>query len=256
VRVRMRDWRRFSGAQDGGVQRMAVFPLGELRPRLGRCAGKSHTMREELQCGGCGRIRTGAAGPRVEDVGGRREEGSGRGQAALRAARGERRWPGATSSEEPRCNQAQRAPITHTEVEVGATRHGFNAQRKAGGGGRPALTVSQQVERAAELQDPEVRAELDWRVRGCKRECSTGGRLGSIPQACAYARQQTTCRQVGGRWCGSKTGAAALRMAAQVCWPCTHLSSQVLCEQRCSVGHALASHVRGQRKLSPSAEGP
>jgi hypothetical protein len=26
-----------------------------------------------------------------------------------------------------------------------------------------------------------VRAELDWRVRGCERECSTGGRLGSIP---------------------------------------------------------------------------
>jgi hypothetical protein len=123
---------------------MAVFPLGELRPRLGRCAGKSHTMREELQCGGCGRIRTGAAGPRVEDVGGRREEGSGRGQAALRAARGERRWPGAD------------------------------------GGGRPALMVSQQVERAAELQDPEVQAGLDWHVRGCERECSAGGRLGEI----------------------------------------------------------------------------
>jgi hypothetical protein len=45
-------------------------------------------VREELQCGGCGRIRTGAAGPRVKDVGGRRGEGSGRGQAVLRAARG------------------------------------------------------------------------------------------------------------------------------------------------------------------------
>jgi hypothetical protein len=31
----------------------------------------------------------------------------------------------------------------------------------------------------------EVRAELDWRVRGCERECSTDGQLDSIPQACA-----------------------------------------------------------------------
>jgi hypothetical protein len=35
-------------------------------------------VREELQCSGCERIRTGAAGPCVEDVGGRRGEGSGR----------------------------------------------------------------------------------------------------------------------------------------------------------------------------------
>jgi hypothetical protein len=48
--------------------------------------------------------------------------------------------------------------------------------------------ASQQVERTAELQDPEVRAELDWRVRGCEQECSTGGRLGLIPQASACAR--------------------------------------------------------------------
>jgi hypothetical protein len=61
-------------------------------------------------------------------------------------------------------------------------------------------------------------------------------------------------KQVGGRWCGSGTGAATLRMVAQVCRQCTHRSSQVkegfLCEQRCSVGHALASHVRGQRKFN------
>jgi hypothetical protein len=55
--------------QDDGVQRMAESPLGELRPRPGRCAGRSRVVREELQCGGCGRIRTGAAGPRVEDGG-------------------------------------------------------------------------------------------------------------------------------------------------------------------------------------------
>jgi hypothetical protein len=60
-----------NGVQGDSVQRMAVSPLGELRPRPGRCAGRSHAVREELQCGGCGRIRTGAAGPRVEDVGGR-----------------------------------------------------------------------------------------------------------------------------------------------------------------------------------------
>jgi hypothetical protein len=64
--------------QGGDVQRMAVSPLDELRPRPSWCAGRSRAVREELQCGGCGRIRTGAAGPRVENNGGRRGEGSGR----------------------------------------------------------------------------------------------------------------------------------------------------------------------------------
>jgi hypothetical protein len=117
-----------------------------------------------------------------------------KGEAAKR-----RRRPNAMSSEEPRCSQARRAPYTHAEVEAGAMRRGSDAQHKTSGGGRPTLMVSQQVERTAELQDPEVRAELDRRIRGCKREYSTGGRLGSIPQACAYARQQTTREQVEGQ---------------------------------------------------------
>jgi hypothetical protein len=73
---------------------------------------------------------------------------------------------------------------------------------------RHAAQDRQQVERTAELQDPEVRAELDWRVHECERECSTGGQLGSIPQACARARQQATHEQVEGQGCGSKIGAA------------------------------------------------
>jgi hypothetical protein len=60
-----------NGVQDDGVQRIAVSPLDALRPRPGRCAGKSRAVREEQQCGGCERICTGAAGPRVENVGGR-----------------------------------------------------------------------------------------------------------------------------------------------------------------------------------------
>jgi hypothetical protein len=66
-----------------------------------------------------------------------------------------------------------------------ATRCGLDAQSKTGGGGRPALMASQQVAggKAAELQDPEVRAELNRHVRECERECSTGAWLGSIPQA-------------------------------------------------------------------------
>jgi hypothetical protein len=39
--------------------------------------------------------------------------------------------------------------------------------------------ASQQVERAAKLQDPEIRAELNRRVRECERKRSTGGRLSS-----------------------------------------------------------------------------
>jgi hypothetical protein len=59
------------GVQGGGVQRMVVSPLGELRPRPSWCAGRSRAVREELQCGGYRRIRTGTVEPRVEDVGGR-----------------------------------------------------------------------------------------------------------------------------------------------------------------------------------------
>jgi hypothetical protein len=77
----------------------------------------------------------------------------------------------------------------HEAVEVEIARRGSDAQRKTGGSGRPALMASQQVERAAELQDPEVQVDLDWHIRGCERECSTDGRLGSIPQASARARQ-------------------------------------------------------------------
>jgi hypothetical protein len=56
--------------QGGNMQCMAVSPLGELRPRPSWCAGRSCAVREELQCGGCGRIRTGAVEPRVENIGG------------------------------------------------------------------------------------------------------------------------------------------------------------------------------------------
>jgi hypothetical protein len=58
--------------------------------------------------------------------------------------------------------------------------------------------ASQQMERAAELQDPEVRAELNRRVSECERKCFASGQLGSIPQTCARARQQATHEQVEG----------------------------------------------------------
>jgi hypothetical protein len=122
-----------------------------------------------------------------------------------------------TSSEEMRCSQARRAPSTHAEVGARVTRRGFDSQRRTGYGGRPVLMASQQMKRVAELQDPKIQAELNRRVRECERKCFTSGRLDSFPQARAYAKQQTTRKQVGGRWCRSRTGAAALRMAAQVC---------------------------------------
>jgi hypothetical protein len=85
---------------------------------------------------------------------------------------------------------AQRAPFTH--AEVGQEQRGVGSTRGAGSAGgrgraRPrcgwtsAQMASQQVERTAELQDLEVRAELDRCICGCERECSAGGRLGSIP---------------------------------------------------------------------------
>jgi hypothetical protein len=81
-------------------------------------------------------------------------------------------------------------------VKAEVTRCGFNVQRKTGGGGRPVVMASQQMERTAELQDPEVRAELNRRVRECERKCFASGRLDSIPQASARARQQATREQV------------------------------------------------------------
>jgi hypothetical protein len=92
--------------------------------------------------------------------------------------------------------------------------------------------ASQQVERAAELQDPEIRAELDRRVRGCEREYSTGGRLGSIPQACARARQ----------WCGSSTGTAR-RRCDQARRSCRRLRGRA--------DRVSAAHAYEQWRLSP-----
>jgi hypothetical protein len=57
--------------------------------------------------------------------------------------------------------RADHDPRSGEAVREGATRRGFDAQRKTGGGGRPALMASQQVERAAELQDPNIRTDLD-----------------------------------------------------------------------------------------------
>jgi hypothetical protein len=132
-------------------------------------------------------------------------------------------------------------------VRAGATRRRFDAQHKTGGGGRPALMASQQVERTAELQDSEVRADFDWHVRGCERECSTGGRLGSIPQASARARQQATREQVESQWCESRTGTTRKR------WNPAWRSYRRLrgCADRVS-----AAHAREQWRLSREQENP
>jgi hypothetical protein len=99
--------------------------------------------------------------------------------------------------------------------------------------------ASQQEERAAELQDLEVRAELDRRVRGCEWECSAGGRFGSIPQACARVRQQATRRQAGGQWCESRTGTAR-RKCDQARRSCRRLRG---CAGRVSAAHARAEEA-------------
>jgi hypothetical protein len=49
------------------------------------------------------------------------------------------------------------------------------------------------------------------RVRECEQKCSTSGRLGSIPQACARARLRATCEQIKGQWCESSTGTVCRR---------------------------------------------
>jgi hypothetical protein len=107
--------------------------------------------------------------------------------------------------------------------------------------------ASQQMERAAELQNPEVRAELNRCVRKCERKCFASGRLGSIPQACARARQQATREQVKGQWCESSTGI--------VCKRCDRARRSCKRLRGCA-GPASAAHVREQRRLSREPENP
>jgi hypothetical protein len=132
-------------------------------------------------------------------------------------------------------------------VRAGATWRGFDAQRKTGGVGRSTRIVSQQMERAAKLQDLEVRAERNRRVRGCERECSAGGRLGLIPQACAHARQQATREQVESQWCESRTGTTR-RRCDRARRSCRRLRG---CADRVS-----AAHAREQWRLSREQENP
>jgi hypothetical protein len=102
--------------------------------------------------------------------------------------------------------------------------------------------ASQQMERAAELQDPEVRAESNRRVRECERKCFASGRLGSILQASARVRQQATREQVVGQWCESSTGTVC-RRCDQAWRSCRRLRG---CADRVS-----EAHVREQRKFNP-----
>jgi hypothetical protein len=200
-------------------------------------------MREELQCGGCRRIRTGAAGPHVEDVGGRRREGGGRREpdAADHSPRGGRGGKyGAASSEGEVMHQ-------HEAVEAETARRGFDTQSKTGDGGRPALMVTQQVERTTVLQDQEVRAELNRRVHECERKCYTGGRLGSIPQASARARQQATREQVKSQWCESRAEAAHRR--------CNQARRSYRRLRGCA-DRVSAAHAREQWRLSCEQENP
>jgi hypothetical protein len=113
-----------------------------------------------------------------------------------------RRRSGVTSSEEMRCSQARRALFIHTEV----------------------------------------RTELNWRVRECEGKCFASGRLGSIPQASARARQQATREQIKSQWCESSTGTAR-RRCDQAQRSCRKL-------RECA-GRVSAAHAREQRRLSP-----
>jgi hypothetical protein len=226
VRVWVRDWQRWSGARDR-EQRGRVWRTSEAVEEKATDEVRQHCELLVENRGGLARmVAEGTALMQTDHD----PRGGGGAVMAWRAGRRGGEAKAATGCHElggARCSQAQRAPFTHVEVGAGVTRHGFDAQRKTGGGGRPALMAAQQVERAAELQDPEVRAELDRCVRGCERECSAGGRLCSIPQACARARQQATREQVKGQGYGSYDQARR---------PCEWLRKQA--------GHALAAHVR------------
>jgi hypothetical protein len=138
-----------------------------------------------------------------------------------------RRQPDATSSKEPRT---------------------ASSLHPCGGGG---AVVARRVRR--KVAKRRRRSERIWTSTSTKASkvfCQWSTRL--VSAGACVCKQQTTHKKIGGRWCGSRPGAAAL----QVCRQCTHRSSQVnkgffLGEQRCSVDQALASHVRVKRKFNP-----
>jgi hypothetical protein len=86
-------------------------------------------VREELQCDGCGRIRTGAIEPRVENVGGCRGEGSGRAVMARQAGRRSGEAKAAVIARRIWKKQLRSGKAVRARV----TRRGFDAQRKTGG---------------------------------------------------------------------------------------------------------------------------
>jgi hypothetical protein len=155
----VRDWQRWSGARDDGVQRMAVSQLGELRPRPGRCAGRSRAVWEELQCGDCGRIRTVAVGflLGINVLVGVRADAR---QVAVEMApvRAGFIFREGRGGE---CDLAQdrqlarlvsaSACVQETIGHARASQGPVERERSAGGGGRPTRVASQQAERAAEL---------------------------------------------------------------------------------------------------------
>jgi hypothetical protein len=102
--------------------------------------------------------------------------------------------------------------------------------------------ASQQMERAAELQNPEVRVELNWHVREYERKCFASGQLGSFLQGCAHARQQATREQVKGQWCESSIGTVC-RRCDRARRSCRRLRG---CADRVS-----AAHAREQWRFSP-----
>jgi hypothetical protein len=79
-----------------------------------------------VQCGGCGQIRTGAAGPRVEDVGGCRGEGSGRHDPD--AGRSRSSWRRAAVARTVMARQVRKEQLRSGKaVRAEATQRRFNA---------------------------------------------------------------------------------------------------------------------------------
>jgi hypothetical protein len=138
----------------------------------------------------------------------------------------------------------QRDPAWKTSEAVKENAAEGTALRRAdhgprGGGG---AVMARRAGRKGGEAKAEVRAELDWRVRGCERECSAGGRLSSIQQARACARQQATREQVMGQWCESRTGTVC-RRCDRARRSCRRLRG---CADRVSTAHA-----REQWRFSP-----
>jgi hypothetical protein len=207
------------------------------RRRRSNCAGqrRAEQRREGRRCAAHGGVSTGRAQAATEYVYRKVARGAG-GAAARRFG-----WAHPGGSRVAR--DGRRRPLRRKQ----RTRSGGTRTTRGGfGDGQVRADHGPRGRRGRRVwcggAKAKVRAELNRRVRECEQNCFASGRLGSIPQASARARQQATRERAKSQWCESNTGAVC-RGCDQARQSCRRLRECADC--------VSAAHAREQWRLSP-----